>query len=276
MSLVRIFVHGGLRAVMRSRRAPIFLPSAAPAGGISKGLLLLVLTLIGLPLIYVIVAFYHLTPHSLAELAWTVIYTLTAAVLATGLAVLFSILLRMGWRRWLEKLNKRAMPFIFAIFLISLVPPVALLASGYQWMGWIGYGSPAWLRVVWLLGQVIIAFPLLAGFTIFTYFEVSNKDMAYLQIHRGTWGGVVRTIFVSPYRGHYVFTFLVAFALIWNEPIINSILSDQIPSFVSQIELVITGRLVDYAKGIEFLMVSLVLSAAAITVWNILTQKRTT
>ncbi len=230
--------------------------------------------LIFTPIISNFIRYYNFTPHSFEMLTTTILYTFVGALLATGFAVLFSMFARLGWRNSLYGFQRKAIPWIIGIFLLGLIPPVALLASGYDWIRLVGYRSPFSLDLVWILGQIIVAFPLLGSFTLFTYFQVKNHDILYMQIHRADFSEISKELFIRPFHGNYLLTFIIAFALVFNEPILNSILSDRIPSFTSQIQKVITGRTVDYSRGMEYLFVSLILAVSAVVVWSHLFNKK--
>jgi hypothetical protein len=86
---------------------------------------------------------------------------------------------------------------------------------------------------------------------------------------------IVRDSFFRRYQAEYLLTFLIAFSLIWNESIINNLLSDFIPSFVSEMKMNIEGRAADYAKGMNYLFVALCISILAMGLWKSILNKTT-
>lgn len=59
--------------------------------------------------------------------------------------------------------------------------------------------------------------------------------------------------FLKRFKAEYLLFFILGFSFILNEAIINSLFSDYIPSFVSSMKMLITGRGADYEKAFGFL-----------------------
>jgi ABC-type sugar transport system permease subunit len=232
------------------------------------------LAFIILPIVYVTFRYYHYVPHSVIPLLYTLGYSLLGAFFATLFSISFSIVARLGWPDKLNRFNRRALSFLILILSIQLIPPVVLLASGYEWMRSIANTSSFNRSLLWILGQSLVSFPLLAGFSMFTHFSIDNRKLAYLNSQYATISEIIKTLFLGPLKGYYALTFLIAFSLIWNEHVVNSILSDTVPSFTSRLQQVITGRLTDYAAGLEYLFISLLLSVLTVAIWNYLINKK--
>ncbi len=124
-----------------------------------------------------------------------------------------------------------------------------------------------------MLGHTLLSFPVLASFSITTHFRVQNSFIQYLDAHQASFIEKLRDLFFTPFQADYLLTFLLAFAMIWNEGSINNILSDVIPSFVSELNKTITGKAVDYANGMDYFLISLTLAVSSAALWNFILLK---
>jgi hypothetical protein len=114
---------------------------------------------------------------------------------------------------------------------------------------------------------------LLGSFALTTQFKVNNNFIDYLDAHKIRTWDKVRDIFILPFRIDYLLTFIIAFSLIWNESLVNNILSDIIPSFVTELNKAITGRAANYATGMSYLLVSISLALISVFLWNLIVTK---
>lgn len=208
--------------------------------------------------------------HIFQVLAFPLLLTAIAAALATLAALFLTVINRLAMQKSMSGFNRNSMFFLIGLFLMTLVPPIVVLVLGFKWMQLVGYASGYNIMLAWITGHVFLAFPLLAGFLITAHFSLKNQHITYLQVHKTTFGEQVRTLFLFPFAADYLLTFILAFSLIWNESTVNNVLADVVPSFVAELNKTIMGKEVDYGNGMNYLLVSLVLAAACILVWDII------
>jgi ABC-type sugar transport system permease subunit len=225
------------------------------------------------PLIYVFIHTAFNLQMSFSHLILPFIFTLLAALCATFLSIFLGILLRLGWKKTLSTFDKKSLVFFIFLFFLQLIPPIALLIVGFQWLKIIGYQSKYTLYIVWITGHTILSLPLLSSFITTTHFRTKNIELDYLESYKLSFSEIVRDSFLKRFKADYLLTLLVAFSMIWNEATINNLLSDFIPSFVSEMKMSITGRATDYAKGISYLSVSLAIGFLALNIWRIILNK---
>lgn len=226
------------------------------------------LSLILLPILYV---FWHTATN--LQMAWShllfpLMVTFFAAFTATFIAVLLGILLRLGWQNTLSGFNNRSLLFFIGLFLLQLLPPIALLLTGFQWLKTVGYQSETMLYVIWIAGHTLLTLPILSSFITVTHFGTSNRELIYLESYRLSFWEIVKDSFLRRFVANYILTFLIAFSLIWNEAVINSVLSDFIPSFVSEMKMAVVGRSADHSKGMTYLLISILIASLSLWVWK--------
>ena len=158
---------------------------------------------------------------------------------ATILSVMLGIFFRLGWKKITHTFNHRSLVLFISLFVVQLVAPMILVLAGYQWMKFTGYQGRLNLNIIWIAGHILLILPLLTSFILVTQTGTANADISYLETHKLTFVELIQDLFLRRYLAEYLFTFLIAFSLIWNEGIIGNILSDFIPSFVSEIGITI-------------------------------------
>lgn len=240
---------------------------------IAKIYAVLLLLIVVFPLCLVFLQTFQGLITELTHLFLPLAFTALAALLATVVAIVLGILLRVGWQKMLASFNNRSLVFFVFLFFLQLLPPIALLITGFQWLRYIGYQNSFALYVVWLLGHIILVLPLLSSFLTVTHFRVSNKELMYLQVHQISLWEIVKVSFLQRFVADYLLTFLIAFSMIWNEAIINNLFSDFIPSFVNEMKMSVVGRGADYAKGMTYLLVSVIIAFMALWVWKSILDK---
>ena len=209
----------------------------------------------------------------LSLLLFPMLLTLIASLVSTTVAIGFGILSRMAWLKMLSDFNFRSMAFLIVLFIMLLIPPLVILISGFKWMQFVGYDSSNYIYLAWITGHTILSFPLLAGFAIATHFRVNNNHIDYLDSHTINLWEKVLDIFIMPFRADYLLVLILAFSTIWNESIVNNVLSDSIPSFVTELNKTISGKATDYSNGMQYLLVSLVLAILSVGIWNYIIAK---
>ncbi len=219
------------------------------------------------PLVLVLFTAFKPLQFDISTLFFPLFLTLLAAISATAIAIILSTFLRLGWKRILHKFDNRSITFFTLFFVVELIPPLLLLISGYQWLRLADVNNNLYIYTIWIAGHVILSLPLISSFLAVTHFRTLNSEINFFNAHHLRLAEILKTGFLMRYKIDYILTFLIAFSLIWNESIINNIMSDYIPSFVSQLKMTIEGRAVDFSKGISYLLVSLIIAFLAIISW---------
>lgn len=211
-----------------------------------------------------------------SSLLYPLSLTFFAALISSILALCFAMFSRLVWKKMLSSFNFRSMLFLVLLFILLIIPPIVVLISGFKWMQIIGYSSSNTITISWIVGHSILSFPLLAGFATATHFRARNNFIDYLQAHSIGMFSVFKDIFLMPFRADYLLTFIIAFSLIWNESIINNVLSDFIPSFVTELNKTISGKAVDYSRGMSYFFISLFLSIGSVLLWSYIVSRSQT
>lgn len=193
--------------------------------------------------------------------------TLVAALLAATFAILFGIFARLSWQKILAGFNNKSIFVFISIYIISILPSIVLSLCGFKWMSIIGYNSEIIIYLFWTVGHIILCFPLLGCFILFTHFSVKKPELEYIQAYNIPKRNTIATSFFKRFKLEYILTLLLAFSFIWNEANLNHILSDYIPSFSSNIQMLINSRGMNYSKAIVFLSISILIAGATISIW---------
>lgn len=239
----------------------------------STMLYLLLAVFVVTPLMYVFVRFHSLKIFDLTSLLFPLMCTFIAAALSTTLAISLGIFLRLAWQRIFASFNKKSFFFFLFIFFLQLIPPITLIICGFQWLRITGYNGVWKLYSIWTIAHVILAMPLLSSFMVVTHFRAKKVSLDFMRAFKLSSLHVLKDCFLKPFALDYLLTFLIAFSLIWNESIINNILSDFIPSFVSQMKMSITGRSADYLKGMSYLLISCLITFLSLGIWKTVLKK---
>jgi len=240
---------------------------------ISKLFPAILLIFIFLPILYTIYSTIKDIKFEFIYLITPFVFTLTTSFLAVFLAIMLAIMLRLSWQKTLSAFNNRSLFFFIIIFTLQLIPPIIIYITGFQWLKIIGYQSEWNIHIAWIIGHIFLILPLILSFIIVFHFRTLNREIDYLEAHRFSLRQIIKDSFLRRYRAEYFLTFLIAFSIIWNESIINNLLSDSIPSFVSEMKMNIEGRAADYAKGMNYLFVVLGIAFTAIWLWILIIKK---
>lgn len=208
-----------------------------------------------------------------SHLGFPLLMTLIAALASAAIAILFGITARLGWKQMLSSFNQRSLPFFILLFALLLVPPLVLLITGYKWMGLIGYSSLTIIYVIWIVGHILFTLPVLGSFVLFNHFRVSNNELDYLQVYKLNKWETVRFSFLKRFEAEYLLLFIIGYSFVWNEAVLNNLFSDYIPSFVSGMKMLITGRGADYDKAFGYLLVSFTVALLSAGIWRYIMEK---
>lgn len=206
-------------------------------------------------------------------LGFPLFMTFIATLAASTTAIIFGIASRLGWKETLSSFNHKSLPFFVLLFVLLLVPPIVILITGYQWMALIGYTSLSVIYTIWIIGHVLLTLPVLGSFVLFNHFRVSVLEIDYLQVYRLSIKETIWFSFFSRFKAEYLLLFIIGYSFIWNEAVLNSLFSDFIPSFVSGMKMLITGRGADYDKAFGYLFVSFTLAISSVVIWRFIIEK---
>lgn len=201
--------------------------------------------------------------------------TLISATLTTLFSLTFAIIARLVFKRTLQNFNSISMMLFALLFVLLLFPSIAILLSGFQWLSWLGYNSNIMIYFVWVSGHVILLSPLLIGFLILIHFQIKVIEIEYISAYSLQLREIVINSFVKRFKAEYVFALIIACSFIWNEAVLNIILSDRIPSFAANLQMMFVGRAANYQLATSYLAVSLLLAVISIVIWQKILKKAT-
>ena len=199
--------------------------------------------------------------------------TFIATLASSATAIFFGIASRLGWKQTLSSFSQNSLPFFVLLFVLLLVPPIVILITGYKWMSLVGYSSQSIIYTIWIVGHILLTLPVLGSFVLFNHFRVSNNEIDYLQVYKLSKTETIRYSFFKRFKAEYLLLFIIGYSFIWNEAVLNSLFSDYIPSFVSGMKMLITGRGADYDKAFGYLLVSFIVALLSAIIWRYIIEK---
>ena len=199
--------------------------------------------------------------------------TFISAILTTLFSLIFAIVARLVFKNTLQNFNSSSMALFALLFMLLLFPSIAILLSGFQWLSWLGYNSNIMIYFVWVSGHVILLSPLLIGFLILIHFQIKVIEIEYISAYSLQLREIVINSFVKRFKAEYVFALIIACSFIWNEAVLNIILSDRIPSFAANLQMMFVGRAANYQLATSYLAVSLLLAVISIVIWQEILKK---
>jgi len=245
----------------------------------SKGLFQKVSLILGsllsiIALTPLILSFFKISfSFNFSQLGFPLLMTFLATFASSATAILFGIASRLGWKQMLSSFNQKSLPFFVMLFILLLVPPIVILITGYKWMSIIGYSSQTIIYSIWIIGHILLTLPVLGSFVLFNHFRVSNNEIDYLQVYKLSRLETIRFSFFRRFKAEYLLLFIIGYSFVWNEAALNSLFSDYIPSFVSGMKMLITGRGADYDKAFGYLLVSFAVAILSATIWRYILEK---
>jgi len=225
------------------------------------------------PLIAALIRSKYLFAENISLIIFPLILTMIAAFAATTLSIVFGIASRLAFHKWLNTFNSKSLFYFLAIFLLLLIPPLCIVLAGFKWFGLIGYHSNSVIYIVWVIGHCFLTLPILGSFVIATHFIVKENEIEYLFAYHISNKDMWLYSFFKRFKAEYALTLLFAFSFIWNDAGLNMILSDKIPSFAANLQMLFIGRAADYSKATTFVLVAVALSVGCILIWNYIVGK---
>ncbi len=215
---------------------------------------------------------YHFA-ENISSVTFPFALTLIAAFAATIFAIAFGISSRLAFAKLLSRFNSKSLLYFLTIFLLQIIPPLCIVLCGFKWLSLIGYSYDTLIYFVWIAGHCILTLPLLGSFILATHFSVRENELNYLSAYNISGNSIVQYSFIKRFRAEYILTLLFAFTFIWNDAGLNMVLSDRIPSFAANLQMLFIGRAADYSKASSFVLVAVALSLACIFIWQYIIGK---
>lgn len=237
--------------------------------GLFFGLILCIVVILPLILSLTKVSF----SFNFSQLGFPLLMTFIATLASSATAIFFGIASRLGWKQTLSSFSQKSLPFFVLLFVLLLVPPIVILITGYKWMSLIGYSSQSIIYTIWIVGHILLTLPVLGSFVLFNHFRVSNNEIDYLQVYKLSKAETIRFSFFKRFKAEYLLLFIIGYSFIWNEAVLNNLFSDYIPSFVSGMKMLITGRGADYDKAFGYLLISFIVALLSAIIWRYIIEK---
>lgn len=237
---------------------------------ISLGCLLIILVPV---LIALLNSQYHFSLDTLIEPVSAFFLTILAAVFAAILAVLFGISSKVLLKKYLKGFNTKSLGYLLVVFLLQLIPPLCIVLCAFKLLAVVGYEFDFLVYPIWILGHCFLTFPILGSFVLVTHFTVKESELDYLSVHKISPLGIINYSFIKRFRMEYILTLLFAFIFIWNDTSLNMILSDRIPSFAKNLEMLFTGKATNYSQATLYVFIALALAVASLSVWQYVINK---
>jgi hypothetical protein len=250
--------------IMKSRRS-INIPSIK---NVDTWTWVFLMTIVTLPItfIYIIVPF-HLD-NILAVFNDSFILGIITASLAMCVSIIFTTMLRIAFYKFLDTFRLKSLIFISSLLFLQLFPPLTVFISSFQLQKWIVLDGDLIIKTSWIVSHCSRIIPILSVLLIVTHFRIKNDELTYLLLHKSSIYEILKVSFLKRFGGDYFLIFLITFSMILNEDIINSVLSDVIPSFTNELKMSSSGKSSDYAKAMGYFSVSLFVSLFAVGIWN--------
>ncbi|MFW5879458.1 MAG: hypothetical protein ACOCUV_01405 [bacterium] len=253
-------------------RSSVYLPSGT-CSIFTDLLFVIIIAAVIIPVGWLILKLIIDTRFASDKLWTSVLITAIAALVSTLLSIQLGILLRLAWKNVMSTFSKKSLVFYAAILFILLFPPLVLYILGFKWLSVIGYQNSLLINAVWIIGHVFLVLPILSSFVAVTHYRTTNNEIEYLNAYKLNYRDKIKALFNRRYLLDYSLTFLISFSFIWNESTINNLLSDFIPSFISEMKMSISGRGTDYSSGIGYFFISISLAILAIILWNYIMRR---
>lgn len=205
---------------------------------------------------------------------FTFFSSLSAAFISTAICFILGISLRMGWLYNKNQFSRNLVIIVSIIFLFQIISPLFSVLIGYKWFGILGANMNILYMIVWIFSHTILLLPVLTSFFLVVTFTFSNSEIQYLFSHKIDMYTILKFNIIKRFYLEIILTFLIAFSYIWNEAIINKLFSDFIPSYVSNVEMLITGRGANYSLALSFMLLSIIISLSILFTWVLVLNKK--
>lgn len=209
----------------------------------------------------------------LNEISQALLLAIAGAFIASLIAISFSVAARLAGLRLLQKFDGKSLRVFIALFVLQAVPAICIGLCGYEWISLLSrYSTPQQLSI-WIVGQSILALPMLGGFLLWIHFQITTKELEFQQASQLSLRETTKWTFLKRFKLEYILVFIFAFSFIWNEDTLNRIMSDAIPSIVHRLGARITGRGTSYSEAATLVIFSVTLSLIMVLAWNTLLSR---
>lgn len=216
---------------------------------------------------------YHFSLTTLIEPALAFFLTIIAAIAATISAISLGISLKIIFKKILIGFNFKSLIFLLILFLFQLIPPLCIVLCAFETFAVIGYKFDILIYLIWIMGHCLLTLPILGSFILITHFAVKKDELDYLNVYKIPISRIIKYSFIKRFRIEYILTFIFAFIFIWNDTSLNMILSDRIPSFAKNLEMLFTGKGTNYSQATLYVFIALTLAIICIFVWQYVINK---
>jgi ABC-type sugar transport system permease subunit len=208
----------------------------------------------------------------ISEFSRSVLLALIASIIALLLSVLLGISGRLLLRQTMERFDARSAVVFAALYFVQVIPAIGIALCGYYWLGVLASrGSvAAWVPVLWLACQVIIALPLTASFVQVSHFRVRTIELDFQESSRVGLRDVIWHSFLRRFSLDYLLVAIFGFSIIWTESTVNSTLSNlsrSIPSLAVELTQRVDGRGASYPEAAGLILTTLVPVLLCLSLW---------
>jgi hypothetical protein len=207
------------------------------------------------------------------EIGQALLLTLVGACIASLIAIGFGVAARLAGPRLLQNFDGKSLRVFIALFLLQAVPAICIGLCGYEWTSLLSHYSSVQQLSIWIVGQSILALPMLGGFLLWIHFQITNRELDFQQASQLSLRETAIWTFLRRFKLEYILVFIFAFSFIWNEDTLNRIMSDAIPSIVHRLGARVTGRGTSYSEAATLVIFSVTLSLIMVLAWNTLLSR---
>jgi len=205
--------------------------------------------------------------------------TVTALLLVIGISLSSGIVLRLAFRNTLDRFTRRSLLVFVGILSLNFVPSIAIAFCGYYWLAtfrrWVGSGPL--VVTLWIVGETILALPIITSFVLYTHFDVPNGELDFQRTSAASLREIAMSSFLTRFTLPYALTCLFGFTLIWNEYTFTSVVSGvlpNLPSLALELTQKVDGLGASYSDAVVLILLSSSPVAFGLVMWQAFTRSR--
>jgi hypothetical protein len=227
-------------------------------------------------LIPFVVSYFIFPPHmtsDASQLVTAAFWTLPVAIISFTLTATLALLIRI----WTAAAAFRTATWRESLLYLLILHPLSLPSlifstAAFWWFGAIGALGGTAVTLSWAAGHLLRAMPLLLCFTFWTYSRVTVKELEFQKLVGTDFVQLVRVSFWDRFRVDFLLIFLFAWALAWNDAVINRAAAPEVTSLYVLISPKLSVR-PDY-QGAQFLLLaSVAIGVAIVILWRNITYR---
>lgn len=198
--------------------------------------------------------------------------TLLGSLGTVALALFLGIALRLLLPRSLETLNGRTLWIAIALVALKSVPALAIALTLYSLM-WraLSFGTPT-MFTIWFTAHAFLHMPFLALFVLWIHHRLTAREIEFQTLAGATAVELLWHSFIASFKRDYILVAIFAWSFVWNESIINRLMSDRMPSLAASLSPLI-GTRPDYHTGMLVVLLSLLVVTGALPLWSYITSR---